>query len=320
MKAIKYTRYGSPEVLQLVDKPTPSPGKGEVLVRVKAASINSWDYDMIRGKPWFVRLWGVIKPKFTIPGADIAGIVEAVGSGVTKFKPGDEVFGDLNECGWGGFAEYVAAREDAVFLKPPQLSFEEASSLPQAGLMALQSIRDKGAVRHGHSVLINGAGGGVGTFGIQLAKLFGAEVTAIDKGPKLDALKKLGADHVIDYTNYDYTKGGKTYDVIIDVVADKSLSDYKRVLNPHGQFIMIGGIPSTTVMAIVFGPWASRGGTRTVGMLAYRTNRGLLDLASLCSDGIINPVIDRTFPLEETREAIRYFGTAAFIGKVVITM
>lgn len=320
MRAIQYTRYGGPEVLQLVEKEKPSPGKGELLVRVKAASINSWDYDMIRGKPWFVRMWGVIKPKFTIPGADIAGVVESVGSAVTRFRPGDEVFGDLSDSGWGGFAEYAIVPERSVALKPGDISFEEAASLPQAGLMALQGIRDKGAVRSGQSILINGAGGGVGTFGVQLARLYGAEVTAVDSGPKLPALTSLGADHVIDYTRQDYTNTEIRYDLIIDVVADKSLTAYKRVLKPGGQFVMIGGTPSSVMQAIVFGPWASRGGDKTIGILSYATNNGLDDIAGLCKDGKIRPVIDKTFSLAECPAAIRYYASEAAIGKVVIAI
>ena len=320
MKAIQYTRYGGPEVLHLVETERPTAGKGELLIRIKAASINSWDYDMIRGKPWFVRMWGIIKPKFIIPGADIAGIVAGVGAGVTRFSVGDEVFGDLSESGWGGFAEYVAVPEKSVSFKPRELSFEEAASIPQAGLMAFQSLRDKGQVHEGQSVLINGAGGGVGTFAIQLAKLYGARVTAVDSAAKLPLLSALGADQVIDYRQQDYTQGGDKYDLIVDVVADKSLWAYKRILKSKGQFIMIGGTNSSVIQGMALGPWASRGGDKTVGILAYRTNRGLDDLAALCKSGKVKPVIDKTFPLDESREAIRYFASGSFIGKVVITV
>lgn len=320
MKAVEYTRYGTPDVLELVDRPQPVPRKGELLIRVKAASINSWDWDMIRGEPWFVRMWGLFKPKFSIPGADIAGIVEAVGGGVTRFEPGDEVLGDLSECGWGGFAEYAVVPEKSLTLKPNEMSFEAASCLPQAGAMALQSIRDKGKLQPGQSLLINGAGGGVGTLGVQLAKMYGAEVTAVDSGIKHAMLTSLGADHVVDYARHDYTRLGRQYDLIIDVVADKGLATYKRVLKPKGQFIMIGGSPGAIVQAMALGRWASRNGGKTVGILPYQANHGVADLATLCKEGKLRPVIDRTFALAECRDAFNYYATGAVKGKVVITV
>jgi NADPH:quinone reductase-like Zn-dependent oxidoreductase len=320
MKAIVYEKYGSPDVLSLQEVNKPVPKDNEVLVKVYAASINSWDWDMVRGKPFIVRLWGLLTPKYKIPGADISGRVEVVGKNVTLFKPGDEVFGDLCESGWGAFAEYTCALENSLTLKPEGMTFEEAASLPQAGVMALQSLRDKGQVKSGQKVLINGAGGGVGTIAIQIAKSLGAEVTGVDTTLKLDLLRSVGADYVIDYTREDFTKNGLRYDLIIDVISNRSIFAYKRSLNSEGSFIMIGGTMGSLFQAMLLGSWIASTGNKKLGMLAYRQNRGLDFLGSLFTTGKVLPVIDRVYPLHDTPEAFRYYTSGQVKGKVVIRM
>ncbi|HYF68358.1 MAG TPA: NAD(P)-dependent alcohol dehydrogenase [Ohtaekwangia sp.] len=320
MKAIVYERYGSPDVLSLKEIPQPVPKANEVLVKVHAASINSWDYDMLRGEPFIVRMWGLFKPKYIIPGADIAGRVEAVGNQVKKFKPGDEVFGDLCESGWGGYAEYACGKEDAFAFKPKEMTFEEAAAIPQAGLMALQSIRDKGQVKPGDKVLINGAGGGVGTFAVQIAKVLGAEVTVVDRESKLHDLRELGADHTIDYMRVDFTKNGKTYDLIIDVVSNRSLTQYRKSLNPGGRFLMIGGTMGSIFQAMVLSRIIGKQGDRDLGMLEYQANKGLDDMSMLYQSGKVIPVIDHIYPLAKTADAFRYYADGNFRGKVVINI
>ncbi len=240
MKAIVYEKYGPPEVLQLKEVEKPTPKDDEVLIKVHVASANAAGWHLLRADPFFVRLMGggLLKPKNKILGADIAGRVEAVGRNVKQFQPGDEVFGDISGCGFGGFAEYVCARENALVLKPASMTFEEAAAIPQAAVLALQGLRDKRQIQPGQKVLINGAGGGVGTFAVQLAKYFGAEVTGVDSTKKLDMLRSIGADHVIDYTQKDYTKSGQCYDLILDVAAHRSIFDYKRALSPEGIYVM----------------------------------------------------------------------------------
>jgi NADPH:quinone reductase-like Zn-dependent oxidoreductase len=320
MKAIVYQKYGPPDVLELREVEKPVAGGNEVLVKVHAASINSWDWDLLRGKPFVFRLWGLLKPKYQIPGADIAGLVEAVGKDVKQFQPGDEVFGDLCGCGWGGFAEYVCAQENALALKPASMTFEQAAAIPQAAVMALQGIRDKGEVQPGQKVLINGAGGGVGTFAVQIARYFGAEVTGVDSTAKLDMMRSIGADHVIDYTQEDFTQNGQRYDLIIDVVANRSIFDYKRVLSPRGIFIMVGGTVAAIFQAMFLGPLISKTGSKKLGILVHKPNKDLAFLKELFEDDKVKPVIDRCYPLSEVAEAFRYFGKGHTRGKVVITV
>lgn len=321
MKAIVYERYGSPEVLQLkeVDKPTPK--DNEVLVKVRAASINSWDWDLLRGEPKLYRLlFGLFKPKHKIIGADIAGQVKAVGRNMTRLQPGDEVFGDLCACGWGGYAEYACAPENALAAKPKSLTFEQAAAIPQAGVMALQGIREYGQVQQGQKVLINGAGGGVGTFAIQIAKSFGAEVTGVDSTEKLDTMHTLGADYVIDYTQEDFTKNGQQYDLILDVAAYHSIFDYKRSLSPAGRYVMVGGSVGRILQVISLGPIISRTGKKKLGILVHKPNKDLPFLIELFEAGKVKPVIDRCYPLSDIAGAFRYFGEGHARGKVVITL
>ncbi|MDN5202707.1 NAD(P)-dependent alcohol dehydrogenase [Fulvivirgaceae bacterium BMA10] len=320
MKAVVYHKYGSPEVLKLEEIPKPSPEDNEVLIKVHAASVNSWDWDLLRGRPYIVRLWGLFKPKYTTPGADVAGRVEAVGKNVKRFQPGDEVFGDLCQCGWGGFAEYVCVHENALAIKPASMTFEEAAAIPQAGVMALQSIQDKGQVQSGQKVLINGAGGGVGTFAIQMAKSLGAEVTGVDSAEKHAMMQSIGADHVIDYRREDFAKNGQQYDLIIDVVANRSVFDYKRALKPHGIFVMIGGAGNSIVQTMFLGPIISKFGKKEIGILAHEPNKHLDAIKALFEAEKVRSIIDRCYPIGEISEAMRYFGEGHVQGKVIITM
>ena len=316
MKAIRYHRYGSPDELKLEEVKQPVPGVNEVLVKVYASSINSWDWDLLHGKPWLVRIGGMRRPKYPTLGADIAGRVIMSGIDVTKFKPGDEVFGDLSASGWGGFGEYVCVQESVLTLKPHNLSFNEAAAVPQAGLLALQALRDKRKTMLGEKVLINGAAGGVGTFVIQLARLMGAEVTGVDTASKLDFISALGADHVIDYTKEDFTKNAERYDLILDVAAHRSIFDYKRVLTPGGAYVMVGGTMTSIFQAMLLGPLQTG---VNIGVLFHKPNKDLGHLKDLLTTGEIKPVIDRTFPLSEVPEAFRYYGGGANVrGKVVI--
>ena len=321
MKAIVYHTYGSPNVLKLADVAKPAPGDDEVLIKVHAAALNSWDWDRLTGKPYVYRLlFGLLKPKLPILGADVAGPVEAVGRNVQQFQPGDAVFGDLCEGGWGGLAEYVCARETALTLKPAGMTFEQAAAIPQAGVLALQGLRDKRPVQPGQKVLINGAGGGVGTFAVQMAKSFGAEVTGVDSPAKLEMLRSLGADHVIDYTQEDYTQTDQQYDLIVDVVARRSISDYKRALTPQGTFVVIGGSIATILQTATLGTWYSKSGGKQMSLLMHRPNKDLASIIALFESGQVVPVIDKCYPLPEAAEAIRYLGAGQAKGKVVITV
>ena len=320
MKAIVYKEYGSTNNLRLENAEEPTPAANEVLVKVQAVSINASDYEFVVGKPAYVRMWGLTKPKKQILGSDIAGQVEAVGSKVSQFEPGDEVFGDILGK-WGGFAEHVCAPEKALVKKPGSVTFEEAAAFPQAAVVALQGIRDKGKVQPGQKVLINGAGGGGGTFAVQMAKLYGAEVTGVDSGPKLDMLLGLGADHVIDYTEEDFTKNGKAYDYILDLVAHRSIFDYKRALSSQGRYAMVGGSMSALFQALLLGSLISITGPKKMGMLAVNSNTTDLNhMIELFTTGKINPVIDKIYPLAQVPEALRYLGDGHAQGKVVITV
>jgi NADPH:quinone reductase-like Zn-dependent oxidoreductase len=259
-------------------------------------------------------------PRYKILGADIAGQVEAVGRNVKQFQPGDEVFGDLCQSGFGGFAEYVCARENALTMKPASMTFEEAAAVPQAGLLALQGLRNKGQIQPGQKVLINGAGGGVGTFAVQIAKSFGAEVTGVDSTMKLDMLRSIGADHVIDYTQEDYTKNGQRYDLILDVKVYRSIFDYKRALRPRGTFLAVGGSWARIFQLLLLGPLIRMGGGKKMGILAYKPNKDSAFLIDLIEAGKVVPVIDRRYPLSEVPEALRYLGEGHALGKVVITV
>ncbi|MGY5876863.1 MAG: NAD(P)-dependent alcohol dehydrogenase [Candidatus Thorarchaeota archaeon] len=322
MKAIIATKYGSPENLRLTDVDNPLPKEDELLVKVRASSLNAADFEILRGA-WATRFISPLRPKYKIPGSDAAGLVEAVGSEVTQFKPGDEVVGDLFMYGHGAFAEYVCAPEKAFTPKHTSMTFEQAATYPQAGIIALQALRGKKEIQPGEKVLINGAGGGMGTFGIQIAKSYGAEVTGVDSASKLDMMCSIGADHVIDYRLEDFTKQGLSYDVIIDTVAKRSLSEYNRVLNPNGLFVMIGGSRSVIFQAAFLGPLKSRRSDKHMGINLWSKpyNREDMDfLGDLFVAGKVVPVIDKQVSLSEVPEALKYLEDGQVLGKIVVTM
>lgn len=318
MKAAYYENYGTTENIKIKEVKKPIPKDKEVLVKVHAASINSWDWDMLRGRPYIVRLWGLTKPKYKIPGADMAGVVEEVGNKVTQFKPGDEVYGDLSESGWGAIAEYVCADEKSIGIKSPKMTFEQAASLPQNGVMALQSIYDRNELKPGQKILINGAGGAVGPILVQIAKNFGAEVTVVDKSEKFDLLKSLGADYAIDYRETNYTATGDKFDLIVDVIANKSIWEYKRCLKPGGRFYMIGGTGKSIIQALFIGPLISLFSRKNVGILGQKTNKYLDLMNQLFEENKFKPVIDKVFSLNETPQAMQKLGDGNSQGKIVI--
>ncbi len=320
MKAIVYAEYGQPDVLQLKEVAKPAPTDDEVLIKVHAVSVNRSDWEGLIGKPLYARIGGLRKPSNKILGSDIAGRVKMAGKNNNQFQPGDEVFGEMGDY-HGGFAEYVCASGRILALKPADMTFEEAAAIPQAGVIALQGIRDKGQIQPGQKVLINGAGGGAGMFAIQLAKLYGAEVTGVDNTGKLDFMRSLGADHVIDYTREDFTKNGKQYDFILDLIAYRSAFAYARALKPNGSYYAVGGSVATFLQFLLIGPWIRRASGKHVRVLAVQRNRKDLEhITDLCKTGKIIPFIDKRYSLSEVPEALRYLGEGRAKGKVVITV
>jgi len=321
MKAIVCTKYGPPDVLKLEEVEKPTPGADEVLVKVHAASVTYSSLMLIKGEPFVGRLMGLglLKPKLKIPGADIAGRVVAVGAKVKQFRPGDEVFGDLSNCGRGGFAEYVCAPENALALKPANISFEEAAAVPEAALVALQALRDNGQIKMGQKVLIYGASGGIGTFAVQIAKYFGAEVTGVCSTRNLDLVRSLGADHVIDYTKEDFAQNGQSYDLIVATAGFRSIFDYRRALSPAGIYVSTGGAMGQTFQALLLGPLISMTGGKKLGAMLVKPNKDLAFVKELIETGKVKPVIDRCYPLSDAAEALRYYGNGHARGKVVIT-
>jgi NADPH:quinone reductase-like Zn-dependent oxidoreductase len=319
MKAIVYTEYGSPDVLQLKEVEKPTPKENQVLVKVHAASVNPLDWHSMRG-PLVLRLMngGLLKPKNTSLGVDIAGRVEAVGKSVKQFQPGDAVFGVAK----GAFAEYVCAAEHKLALKPDNVSFEAAAAVPVVAFTALQALRDKGRIQPGQKVLINGASGGVGTFAVQIAKSFGAEVTAVCSTRNLDIARSIGADHVIDYTREDFTKNGQRYDLILAVNGYHPILDYRRALGPEGIYIAAGGSMTQIVQGILLGRLLSRIGSKKLDFMGIATTdqTDLVVIRELLEAGKVVPVIDRCYPLSEVAEALRYLGEGHAKGKVVITV
>jgi NADPH:quinone reductase-like Zn-dependent oxidoreductase len=321
MKAIIYTKYGPPEVLHLeeVDKPTPQ--EGEVLIKVHAASVNSYDWRRMRAAPFLVRLdGGLLKPKDIRLGADVAGRIEAVGSKVKLFKTGEDVFGDVST---GGYAEYVCAPEKVLALKPASVSFEEAAATPMAALTALQGLRDKAQVQPGQKVLVNGASGGVGTFAVQIARYYGAEVTGVCRTRNVEMVRSIGADHVIDYTKEDFTKNGQQYDLIFDVAANRSVFAYKRALAPKGKCVVAGFSTLPHFFHIMLlGPRVSKTDGQEIGSMGIASvnNTDLVFIGGLLESRKVVPVIDGRYPLNQTTEALRYFEEEHARGKVVITV
>jgi len=320
MKAVVYTEYGSADVLQLKEVAKPVPADDQVLIKIQAVSINGSDREGLAGKPWYARMGGLRKPGHPILGSDIAGRVEVVGKNNSEFQPGDEVFGELPNY-HGGFAEYVCTSGKTLARKPTSMTFEEAAAIPQAGVIALRGIREKGQVQSGQKVLINGAGGSAGSFAVQLAKLYGAEVTGVDNTGKMDFLRSLGADHVIDYTRQDFSKNGKQYDLILDVIAHRSVSAYTRALNANGSCFVVGGSLATFLQILLLGPGIRRTTGKKLGILFVPQNRkDLIAITELCEAGKVHPVLDRRYPLSEVPEALRYVAEGHAKGKVVITV
>jgi len=322
LKAIIYEKYGPPDVLQLKEVEKPTPKDNEILVEVHAASLNAGDLKMLRGDSFIIRVMnGLLKPKHKILGDDIAGRVEAIGINVKQFQPGNEVFGISD---YGAFAKYRCVTEDKLkylVLKPANMSFEEAAAIPMAAIPALQGLRDKGKIQSGQKVLINGASGGVGTFAVQIAKSFGAEVTAVCSTKKLDLARSIGADHVIDYTKEDFTKNGKHYDLILDVAAHHSIFDFKRALSPKGIYVCIGGSMAQYIKAMLLGPLICLLGSKKMGsMFGNPTQKDYSFLIELFEAGKVVPIIDRRFTLSEVAGALRYLEEGHARGKVIITV
>lgn len=321
MKAIIFPKYGSPDVLELIEMEKPAPNENQVLVKVHAAATNPLDWHRMRGEPFPARMGeGLRKPKNPKLGADVAGRVESVGSNVTEFKPGDEVFGAI---GSGGFAEYVCAREKNFALKPANLSFEAAAAAPVVGFTALQGLRDTGQIRAGQKVLVNGAAGGVGHFAVQIAKSYGAEVTGVCSTVNMDMVRSIGADHVIDYTREDFSRSGQRYDLIYDAIGNRSVSDYRRALKPQGMCVIAGFVSfPRLVQHVILGRLISRtDGRKVVFMGISNANKeDLLAIKELLETGRVVPVIDRSYPLSDTAEAIRYLEKGHARGKVIINI
>jgi len=321
MKAMIYTQYGSPDDIRLADVPQPTPKAGEVLVKIHAASVNSADVRLLAGKPFLVRLmgYGLLKPKRPILGSDIAGRVERVGDGVTAFKVGDAVYGDLSNHGLGGFAEYAAVPQTALAPMPTNLTFEEVAAVPMAAVTALQALRDKAQLRAGERVAINGASGGVGTFAVQIARAFGADVTAIASATKLTMLRELGAVQVIDYAREDFTARGEQYDVILGVNGYQPLAHYARALKPQGRYVMVGGTDAQLFEALLRAPLLrKRDGKRLMSLSAKTTAPDLHAVTALVEHGTVKPVIERCYPLEAVAEALRSLAAGHVRGKLIV--
>ena len=322
MKAVVYTKYGSPDVLEVREMPKPEPAENQVRIKVAASSANAGDWHLLRGKPAPVRLFaGLTKPKFTILGTDLAGRVDAVGSKVTRFKEGDEVYGDISGAGFGAFAEYACAPAEMLALKPANLSFRQAAAVPAASVTALQGLRDTGGIQAGQRVLINGASGGVGSFAVQLAKALGAEVTAVCSTGNLERMRSIGADRVIDYTDEDFTRSGQKWDLILAANGYHPICDYRRALSPAGRYVMSGGSMRQFSQVMLFGSLLSLFSKKKMGNMLVRPNGNDLDFVrELIEAGKVFPLLDREYSLSEVPEAIRYLEAGHAKGKVVITV
>ena len=321
MKAIVLTKYGSQDVLHFREVAAPIPEEDEVLIRIQAAAVNDWDWCLMRGTPFYIRLMcGLLKPNVKIPGVDVAGQVEAVGRNVDRFAPGDEVYGDLSACGFGGFAEFVCADENSLALKPANMTFIDAAAIPHAAMLAIQGLRDEGQLQPGQKLLINGAGGGVGTFGLQIAKSIGVEVTGVDHSSKLDMMRSLGFDRVIDYTKEDFTKSGRRYDLILDTKTNRSIFKYLHALSPRGTYVTVGGSTGRLFQAVLLGPMVRIITNKNIRVLGLKPNKDLDYFNELFEAGKVKPVIDGPYQLSEVPEVIRRFGEASHKGKLVISL
>ena len=321
MKAIVHTKYGSPDFLELKEINKPIPNDLEVLIKVHASSINDWDFGLLEGKPYFMRcFYGLFKPssKVKILGCDVSGSIEAMGKNVRRFRIGDNVYGDINACGFGGYAEYVCVNENALELKPDGLSFVEAAAVPHAATLAWQGLYDNGQFLPGKKLLVNGAGGGVGPIVLQLAKLHGVEVTGVDSKEKLTMLLSIGFDHVIDYEQEDFTRNGKSYDFIFDVKINRSPFDYLRALKPNGTYVTIGGSTVRFLQALLVGKWISKTKKKNIRILGLEANRGLAEMKELLEAGKIKPIVEGPFALSEVPEAMRLYAEAQQKGRIVI--
>ena len=317
MKAVVYDRYGPPDVLSVEDVPLPSPAAGQVRVQVAATSVNLSDWECLRGSPAYARIGGLRTPARRTLGSDLAGVVDAVGHGASRFRPGDEVYGD-NLALKGGFAEYVVAPESALARKPAELTHAEASTIPQAGAIALQGTERAAA---GHRVLINGAGGGSGSFAVQLAKRLGAHVTAVDNAAKLDFMRSVGADEVVDYCRDDFTRPTRPYDLVLDLAAHRSVFAYRRALAPGGRYRCVGGSARALLRVLTAGRLVGRLTGRSIGVLAVREGPAHFEpLAALCATGDVRIHIDRTYPLDEVPAALARVGEGRALGKVVVSL
>jgi NADPH:quinone reductase-like Zn-dependent oxidoreductase len=321
MKAICLTKYGGPEVLQLEEVDRPEPKENEVLVKIYAAAINDYDWCLMRGKPYFYRLlFGLLKPKNRIPGMEMSGIIAARGKNATQFEVGDAVYGDISEFGFGTFAEYLCINEKALTPKPAAMSFPEAAATPHAATLALQGLVDIGNIQSKQKILINGAGGGVGTFALAIAKLYNAEVTGVDTGAKLTTMKAIGFDHVIDYKKNDFTRSNQQYDLILDTKTCRPIGDYLRALSPKGRYVTVGGHLKRLLQTLALKPFISLFSQKSVDILALKTNKDLEYINTLFNDGKIKPIIDGPYALHEVPKLIQYFGEGKHTGKVVISL
>ncbi|HQZ49143.1 MAG: NAD(P)-dependent alcohol dehydrogenase [Chitinophagaceae bacterium] len=319
MKAIYCTKYGSTEDLQLIEIDKPVPTKNELLVKVKATAVNDYDWSLVSGKPFVYRLlFGLRKPKNPIPGMELSGVVEDVGSGVTLFKVGDEVYGDISNYGFGSFAEYICINEKAVMLKPADMSFTDAASIPHASMLAYQAIVEKGNIKDGQTVLINGAGGGVGNFGLQIAKQFDVTVMGVDAGDKFAMMKTTGFDECIDYTKEDFTKNGQRYNLVIDAKTNRSPLAFLRSLHKNGKYVTVGGKVGRLLQLLILKFWIRIFTNKRLIIVALKPNRDLEYINNLYAAGKIKPVIDGPYSFSEIRKAIQHFGEGKHKGKVVI--
>lgn len=321
LKAIILKEFGLPNLLEIGEVAKPVPKDGEVLVKIHSASINDWDWGLVRGKPFVIRLFfGLMKPKVPIPGIDISGTIEAVGGNVRSFKIGDGIYCDLSECGCGGFAGYVCVPEKALSKMPANISFNDAAALPHAGLLALQGLVDKGRVKPGQRILINGAGGGVGTLGVQILKPYGVKVTGVDSAEKHDMMKSLGFDSVIDYKKVDFTNTGEKYDLILDTKSNRSVFKYARCLNKNGTYITVGGLMYRLLEIFFLGSLISLFSGKKLRVLINQPNKGLDRISELVDKGQIRPVVDGPYGFDEIPGLIQYFGEGRHLGKIVVEM
>lgn len=321
MKAFIMDRYGAPDALELREVPTPTPKANEVLVRIRAASINDWDWGLLQGTSLVGRMMsGLFTPKVKILGCDIAGRIEAVGVEVESLHLGDEVYADLCASGFGAFAQYVCVPAASVARKPAAMTFEQAAAIPQAGLLAWQGIIEVGRIQSGQKLLLNGAGGGVGTFALQIARLYDVEITVVDKPGKLDMLRALGADHVVDFLKEDFTAGDQRYDLILDVKTDRSPFSYLRALNPGGTYVTVGGSLPRLLQALVFRPIISRLYGKSVRIVALKPNKDLAHMNELFAAGKLLPVLEAPYSFADLPAALRFFGSGDHKGKVIVRM